>query len=124
MRISKKTQYGLRAMIHIAKNGKKSLKEIAKAENISVDFLEKILKDLQSNGLLVSKKGSSGGYSLARKPEKIYAGEIVETLEGIVPVECEGCQMARICSSKNIWDDVKDSLQETLYSKTLKDLIK
>lgn len=126
MHISKKAQYGLRAMIHLAKNEKKiiSLKEIAKAEKISADFLEKIIKNLQTAGLVKAKKGAFGGYYLARKPKNIYAGEVVEALEDITPVKCVGCQMARMCSSKSIWDEVKESVNDTLYSKTLKDLIK
>jgi Rrf2 family transcriptional regulator, cysteine metabolism repressor len=126
MHISKKAQYGLRAMIYLAKNEEKiiSLREIAKTEKISADFLEKIIKDLQTAGLVKAKKGAFGGYSLAKKPKDIYAGEIVEALEDIIPVKCAGCQMVRMCSSKSIWDEVKESLNDTLYSKTLKDLIK
>jgi Rrf2 family cysteine metabolism transcriptional repressor len=126
MRISKKAQYGLRAMIYLAKKDKEiiSLKDIAKAEKISVDFLEKIIKDLHEAGLVKAKKGAFGGYSLARKPKDIYAGEVVEALEDIAPVKCAGCQMARMCSSKSMWDEVRESVNGTLYSKTLKDLIK
>ena len=128
MKISKKAQYGLRAMIYLAKNSAKdkvcSLKEVSEKEKIPFDFLEKIIKDLQAIGLIKAKKGVLGGYYLSKKPEKIYVGQIIETLEDIVPVECAGCQMARACSSKGIWDELKDSLSDTLYSKTLKDLIK
>jgi Rrf2 family protein len=125
MKISKKAQYGLRAMVYLAKNKERvvSLKEIAESEKISVDFLEKIIKDLQEAKLVKSKKGAGGGYLLAKKAEKIYAGEIVEILEDIVPVKCAGCQMSQICSSKGMWDEVKESVNNTLYSKTLKDLI-
>lgn len=128
MKISKKAQYGLRAMIYLAKHSAKdkvcSLKEVSEKEKIPFDFLEKIIKDLQAIGLIKAKKGVLGGYYLSKKPEKIYVGQIIETLEDIVPVECAGCQMARACSSKGMWDELKDSLSDTLYSKTLKDLIK
>jgi len=126
MKISKKTQYGLRAMICLARNDPKiiSLKDIAETEKISADFLEKIIKDLQEAGLVKAKKGAYGGYSLARKPKDIFAGEIVEVLENITPVECAGCQMSKICSSKSVWDEIRNSVNDALYSKTLKDLIK
>ena len=128
MKISKKAQYGLRAMIYLAKNSAKdrvcSLKEISEKEKIPFDFLEKITKDLQVAGLIKAKKGSLGGYYLAQKSEKIYAGQIIEVLEDIIPVKCAGCQMAKVCSSKSVWDELKESLSDTLYSKTLKDLIK
>ncbi|MDP2909523.1 MAG: Rrf2 family transcriptional regulator [bacterium] len=128
MKISKKAQYGLRAMVHMAKKYKDnkvvSLKEMAEEENLPLDFLEKIVLDLQKAGLLKAKKGAFGGYFLAKKPKNISAGEIVEILEDIEPVECRGCQMARICSTKSVWDDVRDSVNDALYSKTLLDLIK
>jgi len=91
MKISKKAQYGLRAMVYLAKNKERvvSLKEIAESEKISVDFLEKIIKDLHEAKLVKSKKGAGGGYLLAKKAEKIYAGEIVEILEDIVPVKLQ-----------------------------------
>jgi Rrf2 family transcriptional regulator, cysteine metabolism repressor len=128
MKISKKAQYGLRAMVCMAKKHKDgkvvSLKEMAEKENIPLDFLEKIVLDLQKAGLLKAKKGAFGGYFLAKEPKEISAGEIVEVLEDIEPVECHGCQMARICSTKSVWDDVKDSVNDALYSKNLADLIK
>lgn len=134
MRISKKAQYGLRAMVYLAKNYLAAssrvkrkpipLKEISKKEKISFDFLEKIISDLEKAKLVKAKKGAQGGYFLNRAPEKITAGEILEVLEDLVPVGCAGCQMARICSSKPLWDDVKDSLDSTLNSTTLADLIK
>jgi len=126
MKISKKAQYGLRAMIFLAKKDKEnevfSLNEISKKEKIPADFLEKILADLQKAGLVKTKKGSSGGYFLAKKAKDIFAGDIIEALEDITPVKCQGCGMIAVCSSKSIWDEVKSSVNEALYSKTLKDL--
>jgi len=128
MRVSKKAQYGLRAMVYLAKHSSKEkvcpLKEISQEEDISFDFLEKIISELQETGLVEAKKGVQGGYYLAKEPKKITAGEIVRVLENIVPVNCLGCQMARICSTKNVWEKVQDSLDSTLDSMTLADLIK
>lgn len=115
-------------MVYLAKKyeNKKavSLKEIAKEQEIPLDFLEKIAFDLQKAKLLKSKKGAFGGYLLAKEPKNISAGEIVECLEDIQPVECQGCQMLNICSTKSVWDDVKDSVDSVLYSKNLNDLMK
>jgi len=128
MRVSKKSQYGLRAMVYLAKHSSEKevcpIREISKKENIPFDFLEKIISELEKAGLVKAKKGVLGGYFLAKKPEKITSGEIVRVLESTVPVSCTGCQMARICSTKNVWDKVQDSLDSTLDSMTLKDLIK
>jgi Rrf2 family protein len=126
MKISKRAQYGLRAMVYLAKKPKEiiPLNEISKKEKISLVFLEKIISDLEKAKLVKSKRGASGGYFLARSSKKISAGEIVRVLEDIVPVSCAGCQMARICSTKSVWNDVKDSLDSTLDSTKLSDLIK
>jgi len=125
MKISKRAQYGLRAMVYLAKKPKDiiPLKEISQKEKISLDFLEKIISDLEKAKLVKSKRGASGGYCLAKASSKIKVGEIVRVLEDIFPVSCAGCQMARICSSKNVWNEVKESLNSTLNSTKLSDLI-
>ena len=127
MKVSKKAQYGLRAMVYLAKHSSEEkvcpLKEISEKEGIPFDFLEKIISELQETGLVKAKKGVQGGYFLAKPAKKITAGEIVRVLESTVPVSCFGCQMARICSTKSVWDKVKDSLDSTLDSMTLADLI-
>jgi len=128
MRVSKKAQYGLRAMVYLAKHSSKNkvcpLKKVSEKENIPFDYLEKILSELEAAGLVEAKKGVQGGYFLAKNPEKITTGEIVRVLESTVPVSCVGCQMARICSSKSVWEKVQDSVDSTLDSMTLADLIK
>jgi len=125
MKVSKKSQYGLRAMVYLAKKGKICpLKEISEKEKIPFDFLEKIISELQEAGLVEAKRGVQGGYFLTKEPKKITAGEVVRVLENTAPVSCFGCQMARICTTKNVWEKVQDSLDSTLDSVTLKDLIK
>jgi len=128
MQVSKKAQYGIRAMIYLAKNSSKdkvcSIKKISEKEDIPFDFLEKIVSELEKAGLVKAKKGSQGGYFLAKKPKEIKAGNIIRILESTVPVGCMGCAKARICSAKNLWDEVQDSLDSTLDSTTLEDLIK
>jgi len=128
MRVSKKAQYGLRAMVYLAKHSSKNrvcpIKEISEKEKIPFDFLEKIISELEETGLVEAKKGVQGGYFLTKEPKKITAGEIVRALESTVPVSCAGCQMARVCSAKNLWQEVKNSLDSTLDLTTLADLIK
>jgi len=128
MRVSKKSQYGLRAMVYLAKYSSKDkvcpIKEISDKEKISFDYLEKIILELQEAGLVKAKKGVQGGYFLAKEPNKITAGQVVRVLESTVPVGCLGCQMARICSTKSVWGKLQDSVDSTLDSMTLADLIK
>jgi len=128
MQISKKTQYGLRAMIFLARKFKDkkdySLKEISKSEDIPFDFLEKILSDLEKKGLVVAKKGAYGGYKLAKNPRSINAGQIVEVLEKTTtPVNCFLCGKAKKCASKNVWKKIEMNINKTLKAIKLSDLI-
>jgi Rrf2 family cysteine metabolism transcriptional repressor len=129
MKISKKTEYGLRAMVYLAKHSSKegvcSIKEISKEERISFDFLEKIMSKLEKSSLIKSKKGVSGGYYLAKKADKITPGDIVAVLEeNMAQVHCSGCPMAGGCSSGDMWNEVQQSLDNSLNARTLEDLIK
>ena len=128
MKISKKSQYGLRAMVYLAKHSSEDkvcpLKEISEKESIPFDYLEKITSELSKAGLVKAKKGVQGGYFLAKAADKITAGKVVEVLEKtMVPVNCLGCMRARECLTKSVWEKVQDSLDSTLYSTTLADLI-
>ncbi len=135
MKISKKTQYGLRAMVYLAiafgSDSKIcSLKQISKEENISFDYLEKIVSDLEKNGLVASKRGSRGGYFLVRSPEKIKIGEIMRVLEKtMLPVECLSkekeykCPREKTCKTIGVWKKIQESLDDTLSSITLADLL-
>jgi len=131
-RISTKSQYGLRAMIYLAKCKCKicSLKEISKKEGISFDYLEKILSRLEKAGLIRSKKGSQGGYFLSKKPARIRIGEIIRALEGEKGlVMCtvkhgKNCPLERKCLARSFWFKIQKSLDSVLDSITLFDLIK
>ena len=106
------------------------LKTISKKEGISFDYLEKILSRLEKAGLVKAKKGILGGYFLAKSPKKIKISEILKALEGSTfLVKCIGvdkkfhCPRARKCLAKNLWKKIQDSLNSTLNSITLADLI-
>ncbi|MBU0547070.1 MAG: Rrf2 family transcriptional regulator [Patescibacteria group bacterium] len=133
IKISTKSQYGLRAMVYLAKFPKQisSIKTISKSEDIPFDYLEKIISKLEKSSLIKSKKGVQGGYFLAKNPSKIRIGEIVRVLEGdIVLVKCisgqKGCKCTREreCLTKSFWKKIQDSLNSALDSLTLEDLIK
>jgi Rrf2 family protein len=127
MQISKKTQYGLRAMVYLAsqKSGEFfSLKDISEKENISFDFLEKIMGELEKNNLIKSKKGASGGYSLVKKPAKITAKDIVQVLENTNSVDCTLCGKSKHCASKNVWRKIDTAIEKTLSSIKLSSLAK
>jgi Rrf2 family protein len=85
MTLSKRTQYGLRALICLAdayEHGYLQTKELASREGLPTKFLESILATLTRGKFLVSKIGATGGYRLARAPRDILIGDIVARLEG------------------------------------------
>jgi len=133
LKISTKSQYGLRAIVYLATSKEKinPLRVISKKEGISFDYLEKILSKLEKTGLVKAKKGVLGGYFLAKSPKKIKIAEILKALEGSTfLVKCIGsdkkfhCARARKCLTKNLWKKIQDSINSTLKSVTLADLIK
>ncbi|MGF1634255.1 MAG: RrF2 family transcriptional regulator [Phycisphaerae bacterium] len=84
MRLSKRTEYALRAAIRLAELPPGQFvqsRDLAKYEELPGKFLESILLGLRRGGFLESKVGSGGGYRLSRSPEQIRVGEIVQTLE-------------------------------------------
>ena len=98
MKLSKRTEYGMRAIVHLARLGPDvyiQAKDLAKQEGLPGKFLESILLILRRGDFLEGKVGSGGGYRLTRSPREIFVGEIVRRLEGRLtqktgktPLEC------------------------------------
>ena len=90
--ISTRGRYAIRVMIDMVENdngGYIPLKDIAERQEISKKYLEIIVKEMVSGGLLVGASGKGGGYKLCRKPEEYSVGEILELAEGpLAPVAC------------------------------------
>jgi len=134
--ISKKTIYAFKALIHLAgtPTGKPVLiADLAKAENIPKKFLEFILLSLRKGGLLLSRIGKGGGYTLAMSSNRIKLGAVVRILEGdIAPVQClsttnyarcEECQDEATCGIRLTMADVNVALVDVLDNLTLADMI-
>jgi Rrf2 family protein len=109
--------------------GPLSLAEVARAQAISQPYLEQIAIELRRAGLLESKRGALGGYHLSRPPAAITAGDIIRALEGsILPVQCVAedacspCALEDTCTTRGVWEQVRDRLVETLDSISLADL--
>ena len=108
--ISTKGRYAIRVMIDLAEHDNGSyipLKDIAARQEISKKYLEIIVKDMVTGGLIKGASGKGGGYKLLRKPEEYSVGEILELLEGpLATVAClaEGaapCPRAAACKLRN-----------------------
>jgi len=130
MRLSKRGEYGLRAMIDLAEtlNGSDGpevvqIKEIAERQQIPAKFLEQILLSLKNAGLLNSKMGAGGGYYLARPINEITLGQIVRTLDGpLAPIRCVshmayepcGCPDEDACGLRLVMLDVRNAIADIL----------
>ena len=128
MKFSTKAEYGLRAMVVLARDYPylKSIAEISFEENISAKYLEQIFIKLKKAAIVVSQKGKSGGYTLTREPRQITVGDIVEILEGkIEPTKCYSAECKNNqCASKKVWVKLSQEIKKTLDNIKLSDLIK
>jgi len=134
MRISKKAEYALRALVAIARQSTRSwsIQELASGENIPIKFLEQILLALRHAGMLNSKRGVGGGYTLVRQPGEIRVSEVIELLDGaMAPVPCAAekpsekctCPDPRNCALRILLTDVRRQLDKSLGGKTIEDMV-
>jgi len=137
MMFSTKAEYGVRVMAHLAGRDVSepvALGSIATAEGLPLAYLEHLMARLRRAGLVASRRGAHGGYSLERPARAISMAEVVEALEGdIAPIECisQGADGALVCSreahgdacpTKLLWTRVRGSIVTTLREMTLADL--
>jgi Rrf2 family protein len=146
MMFSTKAEYGVRVMVGLARRAAQtpegtaavvSLAEIAEHDGLPLAYLEHLVARLRKAGLVDSRRGSRGGYMLARPAAEITMAEVVEALEGtIAPIECisqsadgsivcsrESRDPSHACPAKLLWTRVRFSIVHTLQETTLSDLI-
>ena len=140
MMFSTKAEYGVRVMAHLARredDSPVSLGAIAEAEGLPLAYLEHLVQRLRRAGLVESRRGAHGGYSLARPAAGVTMAEVVEALEGVIaPIECitaspdgalvcarEGDPGHDPCPTKLLWTRVQGSIVRTLRDLTLADLV-
>ena len=134
--LSMKAKYGLRAMTVLAKeygNGPILIADLAASEHIPRKFLELILLELKRKGILQSKKGKGGGYSLRNPPSKISVGELIRALDGPIALlpcvsqtayrRCDECVDETTCSIRSVMKEVRDVTAGILDGTTLEELI-
>lgn len=131
LRLSKKGEYGVRAMFEITRNygkGPITIKEIAERQEIPIPYLEQLLNGLRRKGLIESVRGPGGGYVLGRGPKKISIGEVLRALEGPVALsEClnpslVSCSRINACVTRLLWKRLGEKINRFLEKTTLKDL--
>jgi Rrf2 family protein len=138
MKLSKRGEYGLRAMVDLANgnngddNGIIQIKEIAQREQIPAKFLEQILLTLKNAGLLNSKMGVGGGYYLSKPSAEITLGHIIRVLDGpLAPIRCVSqmayehcaCPDEETCGLRLVMLDVRNAISNILDNTTLADVV-
>ena len=138
MKFSKKSEYGLRALIELTANyDKEPLRrhQIADRQHIPIVFLEQILLALKHAGLLASTRGASGGYALIKPPSKVTLGQVIRILDGpLAPIgcvsktaykKCEDCPYAKkaYCPLQDVMGGVRNAIADILDNHSLEDFI-
>jgi Rrf2 family protein len=132
--LSSRARYALRALLDLAQQdpgGHTLIQDISARQNISLKYLQKILLDLKQAGIVSSRKGPGGGYSLARPPASISVGEVVTLTDGpILQVACAlrgeeaecGCPCASSCAIRGALEALGGAIQASLKATSLADL--
>jgi Rrf2 family protein len=134
--MSKKCKYGLKALIHLAKeygSGPVLTDNIAKSEHIPKKFLELILLDLKHAGYVRSKQGTKGGYRLVQDPSQITLAEIYRLFDGAIALlpcvsqkfyeECDDCPDEKACRLKRVFIDVREKTYDLLSGITIESFL-
>jgi Rrf2 family transcriptional regulator, cysteine metabolism repressor len=135
MMFSTKAEYGVRVMVELARRAGEEpipLAEIAEHDGLPLAYLEHLVQRLRRQGLVESRRGAHGGYTLSRPAAEITMAEIVSALEGhLAPIECitpEGMCSREVngdspCPTKLLWTRVQGSIVRTLSDMSLEDLV-
>jgi Rrf2 family protein len=131
MILTRKGDYGLRSILYLAKQppGKVSpIKEISDAMEIPTVFLAKVMKQFVKRGLVLSKRGVTGGYMLAKPSSAINLKEIIETLEGPIAInKClkkkDPCHRRNECDAAPVWDLIQRNFISDLDQYTIRKIL-
>ena len=131
MKLSTRSRYGVRLLVDLARNGNQGpvqMGEISKRQDISVKYLEQLIRPLKQANMVNSVRGPKGGHLLAKKPEDITLGQIVRLFEGQSElVECisnpEKCSMSDDCQVRLAWGEATMVLYEKLDNTTIANLM-
>lgn len=131
--LSKKVEYGLIALRHMAMHSFGQVftaKEIAEEYDIPYELLAKVLQKLARGGITRSLQGVRGGYSLAKRPEELHVSAVISVVEGIKPMiaECytegpDSCYLFTICSIRKPLGKLQRSLNTVFEQMTMQEII-
>jgi Rrf2 family protein len=131
MKVSKKCQYALKALFELAWRGNGEpvkTHSIAHAQSMSVRFTEIILNELKHGGFVESKRGSEGGYMLARDAKDVRVGEVIEYVQGPISfvAEARGNGDEALVGNEafsQFWGEVNDAVSSVCGGRTFADLV-
>lgn len=134
--LSKKTKYAIKALIVLGRNyGNEPMQimRIAEEENIPKKFLEQILLEMRNAGILYSKKGAGGGYSLNKAPEDIRLSQVMRLIDGPIALlpcvslnfyrSCDECKSEEVCGIRDTFVDVRNAMLQILNDTSIADII-
>jgi len=134
MRVSKKTDYALRALFTLVEHyggAPIPIRELARRNDVPKRFLEQIMLGLKSQGWVDSTAGIRGGYFLSRNPEKIMMGEVVRHFDGILaPIDCvsvtgyQRCSQESVCRFRRVFFDIRNYVANLMDRATLAEVAK
>ena len=126
MYITRETDYGVRCVLYLARKAQEiaPVNEIAKAMHIPKSFLAKILQRLVKAGIVISGRGISGGFSLAKKPENISILDVVKAIQGdsainICAIDKKMCRLSKTCSVHPVWVELRGIIENAFKKKIL-----
>ena len=130
LRLSKKADYALMAMKHLAQNSSTSstsAREIAEQYDIPIELMAKILQRLVRTGLLVSTQGTRGGYALSRPSPSISIADVIQAIDGPLTVtacstEKVDCEQYGKCSIRDPLWQIKERIVEALGTVTIAEM--
>ena len=130
--MSSERSYPLRALYALSRDyghGPTLISKLSEEGAIPLQFLEQILLSLKGSGLVESKKGKGGGYSLARSPKEVTIGSVIRMVEGpLAPLpcasdtafrKCDECEEVRTCGTRFVMRQVRDATAQILDHLTL-----
>jgi Rrf2 family protein len=133
VRLSKKVEYGLIAIRHIAATSGGSVvtaKEIARVYGIPYEMLAKVLQRMTRAGLVVSHPGTKGGYTLARSPQEVTVSTIIHAIEGtdFVITQCladgpGSCVVFPVCTIRSPLTKVQANIEQAFGAMTLAEIV-
>jgi Rrf2 family protein len=134
MRLSRRSEYGLRALTDLVRSGGSAtipLATLAERNNLPPKFLEQIMSTLKHGGIVRTQLGAHGGYSMADDPAKVSLGRVIRLLDGaLAPVSCVSLRYYQSCSCpdeatcplRDVMLDLRDAMLAILDDQTLADL--